>query len=477
MDFARRIVIRVSRHPISDVVVVLPGILGSTLERNGVPIWSPSAGAVLRAIVTFGGNVKSLTLPSGIGDQHPSDGVRPMGLMPDLHLLPGIWTANIGYDRLLRWLTSHFTLQVPDPSQPERVPNLLPVAYDWRLSNRFNGRRLKGIVEPALERWRSLGGEKAEARLIFLCHSMGGLVARWYIEREGGDETTRKLVTIGTPHRGALTAAEQLVNGVEKGIGPLKVELTDFLRSLPSVYELLPQYACLQSGDGLATISESPLPLDGTLLGDAIAFHSELDATHPAQGSRYDLHPIVGTRQPTDTTAVLTGGKIKSSRKIGEMEEGGDGTVPRLSATPKALRPDSPTIRTVPDQHLGIHSNQAVLDELEGILTARPVIHRKSGGVEIGLDTESLLLAGTPLVVRVKVGNEEPVGLMAELLDEGGRIRQRKKLRLQGDGQGCRFDPPSAGAWCVRVVGIGAVASRVEPVQRTTLIWPEDLPS
>ena len=32
-------------------------------------------------------------------------------------------------------------------------------------------------------------------------------MARWYVEREGGGALTRKLITIGTPHRGAVAAA------------------------------------------------------------------------------------------------------------------------------------------------------------------------------------------------------------------------------------------------------------------------------
>ena len=39
---------------IQDLVVVLPGIMGSTLAKNGKPVWSPSAGSVLTAIRTFG---------------------------------------------------------------------------------------------------------------------------------------------------------------------------------------------------------------------------------------------------------------------------------------------------------------------------------------------------------------------------------------------------------------------------------------
>ena len=37
-------------------------------------------------------------------------------------------------------------------------------------------------------------------------HSMGGLVARHYIQRHGGDRRVKSLVTLGTPHHGTPTA-------------------------------------------------------------------------------------------------------------------------------------------------------------------------------------------------------------------------------------------------------------------------------
>jgi len=459
------------RLEVRDLVVVLPGILGSTLARDGQEAWAPSAGVVWRAIRSFGASIQSLTLPADLGDDHPGDGVEPLALMPDLHLLPGLWSANIGYSRLLDWLTQRFTLVPPDPKDPAKPANLLPFAYDWRLSNRYNARRLRAVVEPALERWRALAEANREARLIFICHSMGGLVARWYVEREGGAALTRKLITIGTPHRGAVAALQQLVNGLEKSVGPLRLDLTRFARSLPSAHQLLPQYACLETGAGLAPISAVALPgVNPALVADAVAFHAALDA---APASAYDLHPIVGTRQPTPTTARLVGERIETSEQIEGAREGGDGTVPRLSAAPKALNPDDPRLRYAPDQHLGLHSHQAVLDELEGVLTARPVIHRGLAGPEIGLRTEPLLLLGEPLVVWADLAASKPLGLMAALLDEGGRVVERRKLRVEGTGQGCVFQPPRAGAWQVRVgAARGSEGAMTTPVSAVSLVCP-----
>lgn len=104
--------------PPADLVVVLPGIMGSTLAQHGSLVWAPSAGAVLHAIGTFGRSIRQLQLPDGIGDDHPGDGVEPVALMPDLHVLPGIWAPLKGYDRLLHRLRG---LGLPHRRPPRRA--------------------------------------------------------------------------------------------------------------------------------------------------------------------------------------------------------------------------------------------------------------------------------------------------------------------------------------------------------------------
>jgi triacylglycerol esterase/lipase EstA (alpha/beta hydrolase family) len=47
--------------------------------------------------------------------------------------------------------------------------------------------------------------EKCE-RVDIVAHSLGGVVARYYIERLGGDKMIARLVTIGSPHQGTIIA-------------------------------------------------------------------------------------------------------------------------------------------------------------------------------------------------------------------------------------------------------------------------------
>jgi hypothetical protein len=446
-----------------DLVVVLPGIMGSTLARDGKAVWAPSAGAVVRAVLRFGRDIKRLQLPAGVGDDHPGDGVEPVGLMPDLHVLPGLWSANIGYGVLVEWLRTTHAL---DDGQ------LLPFPYDWRLSNRYNGRRLGTVVEPALERLRARGGPFADAKVTFIAHSMGGLVARWYIECEGGWAITSKLITLGTPFRGALNALDQLVNGVRKGIGPLKLELTPFARSLPSVHQLLPEYACIEGPGGLLRTTETSLPdLEGAMVADAMAFHTHLDDAAAARGvDAFDLHPLVGIRQPTRTTARLIGGVVETVLTIDGNDEAGDATVPRLSAAPKSVEPDSSILRFIADQHGSLQSNRAVLDELDGVLTANPVVHRDLPPVQVGIDVEELLLAGEPIVVHA-VHQSRDALLGATLLDERGVVVAKAPLVAASDGPRVTLPAQPPGAYQVVVDDVDEASGRVSPVTAPLLVW------
>jgi pimeloyl-ACP methyl ester carboxylesterase len=43
-------------------------------------------------------------------------------------------------------------------------------------------------------------------RVHVVGHSLGGLISRYYVQRQGGDRRVESLVTLGTPHRGSLWA-------------------------------------------------------------------------------------------------------------------------------------------------------------------------------------------------------------------------------------------------------------------------------
>lgn len=453
----------------TDLVVVLPGIMGSTLTQNGTPVWSPSAGSVLRAVRTFGRQVKALQLPDGIGDYHPGDGVKPGELMPDLHLLPGLWTPVRGYTPLIRRLEKvGFRRPSTDPDGP--AGNLILFPYDWRLSNRYNGHLLGTVVEPALERWRAQGGQFADAKVCFVCHSMGGLVARWYIAH-GGAAQTRKLVTLGTPYRGAARAVQQLVDGVTTAIGPLSFDFTDFARSLPSLYQLLPSYACVTADEDVVALADIPtVPvLDTARLADSARFFADLETAEALNpGFAAIRHPITGTSQTTASTVKITAGEIELIDLYRGADLAGDGTVPAVSG-PKGLALDDNTLRHIADKHGNLQRNAAALDEVEAILLARSIVPKAGNMVDLRVDAPELVPLGQDVTVTVHVPDGGPAVKVA-LVDETGAVVAVQRPRLAGTALKTTFTSLYPGAYGIETTGLSPTHP-VEPVSSDLLVW------
>lgn len=64
---------------------------------------------------------------------------------------------------------------------------------------------------------RRPGTRTKDAKLILVGHSMGGIVARCFLEALEGWKDTLAQITFGTPHRGSINALDTLVNWVRKG--------------------------------------------------------------------------------------------------------------------------------------------------------------------------------------------------------------------------------------------------------------------
>jgi hypothetical protein len=412
-----------AKEPIGDVVVVLPGILGSALEKDGRTLWDMSAGAALRALVTLGRSVKDLTLDGDDPDADDlGDGVRPTRILPDLHLLPGLWKID-GYGAMTKGLRSRFDLKEDE--------NYFEFAYDWRRDNRVAARRLRRESHRWLKDWRRQSGND-DARLVLLAHSMGGLVARAFLELEEGWADTRTLVTFGTPHRGSLNAADFIANGFRKRLGPLTlVDLTLMLRSLTSVYQLLPTYPCIDDGGGpLRRPAETNgFPhLDLARAGEALAFHRAIEkavADHEKDSAYLDgrprLEPIVGTDQPTSNAGKVAGDKLAISQSIDGDRLLGDGTVPRPSAYPPEWA-DAGNAVFSGQPHASIHNEKPVLDHVGGLITATTLdLGRfRKPEIRLGLVTDDVWEQHQGAEVTVETNEpEEPVTVIVTEADSG----------------------------------------------------------
>jgi hypothetical protein len=232
-------------HPVDDVVVLVPGILGSRLERDGRPIWGASA--VAHALIDPEG-----TLGLQRSGYEPDPDVKAVGLVGRLSQFPGLCAID-AYDRLVELLQRRFALD---------ETNFAPFADDWRLSCAVNAALLAQRVGPLLEARRR---SHRDAQLVFVCHSIGCLVVQHFTDVAGGGADTKEVITLGTPFRGAAKAVGVLSAGWPRHVPGIRSRFRRLAATLPSVYELLPRYHAVIDGGrrrrlGPADLPEGPTP-------------------------------------------------------------------------------------------------------------------------------------------------------------------------------------------------------------------------
>ncbi|MFI0511505.1 esterase/lipase family protein [Streptomyces sp. WSLK1-5] len=147
----------------------------------------------------------SLPTPEEGGAQLPAEA------KPPVVLLHGFIDNRSVFVLLRRSLAQHGREQIESL-------NYSPLTCDIRAAAELLGRHIEGICERT-------GSERVDV----VGHSLGGLIARYYVQRLGGDARVRTLVTLGTPHSGTrvvpLANAHPIVRQMRPG-SELLEELT-----------------------------------------------------------------------------------------------------------------------------------------------------------------------------------------------------------------------------------------------------------
>jgi hypothetical protein len=400
------------------MVVLLPGITGSVLQKDGKDVWAISGQAAWGWLRSLGDSLQDLAL---VGDD--PGGIVAARVMPDAHVVPGLVKVD-GYSATAKMVTETFDI-VRGSIWDAWPANFIEFPYDWRLDNRINAQRLAELVSDRLPQWRKHTGN-TDAGIIFLAHSMGGLVVRYFLEVLEGWRDCRALITFGTPYRGSLNAVNFLTNGYKR----LFMDLSEVMRSFPSMYQLLPIYRALRIGEDYVRVAEAAnVPgIHRARAQDALAFHREIEAKvneHRRDpdylDKGYAIVPVVGTRQPTLQSAVLAGGRVTAGPElpswIDPLLADGDGTVPRASAIPIELS-DAYRDSFVPERHGSLQCNRSVLDDVRGRLEQMQVrgLRAVRGPEEspaaaerpaIALDLDDLYVAGEPVTLRARLVNTQ----------------------------------------------------------------------
>lgn len=376
-------------------VIVIPGILGSKLRDSstGRVVWGAFSGGYADPGTADGARLVALPMLEGaplrdLRDEVVPDGVLdrvkinviglPLELNAYLNILATLGVGGyrdelLGRAGAIDYGPAHFTCFQFD--------------YDWRRDLVENAQRLHAFIEDRrayiqAELSKRYGGRDRAVKFDIVAHSMGGLLARYYLQYGNADlpadgtlppvtwmgaSNVARVVMVGTPNAGSVKALLQLIEGAT--ITPILPRYSGaVVGTMPSVYQLLPRTrhqtvvdasASARSIDlldpvvwerfgwGLASPRQNrvlmqlmPDVADSSVrrrialdhqrkcLARAKQFHAALDVpAPPAPG--LELFLFAGDSVPTDAIAHVN---TRSGRIEKLTRAPGDGTVLRTSA-------------------------------------------------------------------------------------------------------------------------------------------------
>ncbi|MFE9772506.1 esterase/lipase family protein [Streptomyces sp. NPDC005931] len=139
----------------------------------------------------------------------------PVEAKPPVVLLHGFIDNRSVFVLLRRSLAQHGRTRIESL-------NYSPLTCDIRIAAELLGRHIEEVCERTGSRQVDVVG-----------HSLGGLIARYYVQRLGGDTRVRTLVTLGTPHAGTRVAPLANAHPIVRQMRPGSPVLEELARPAP----------------------------------------------------------------------------------------------------------------------------------------------------------------------------------------------------------------------------------------------------
>lgn len=312
-------------------VVVVPGFAGSNLWSGTEKIW-PSRGALMN--------------PDVMRCDEPLDA---RGLVDEVMIIPGLMKQD-RYSSLINYLKESL--------QYESGKDLLEFGYDFRQDNRVSARQLAA----AIDRW------KVSAPITLIAHSMGSLIARYFLECLGGKSKVERVIFLGGPHMGTPYAFTTLLTGPNLlPLGLMNARLRALLATYPSWYQLLPTYAFASDQRSALDVLMDETWLEESrrpMLRDARRFRAELGTSCSVPSVcvfGYDIKTVTSVAVERDERGTCRKANFVVTRR-------GDGTIPEVSSLLKGSE-----IHPVRQHHGSLHGDSDVKMRLKLELMREPV--------------------------------------------------------------------------------------------------------
>jgi hypothetical protein len=229
---------------------------------------------------------------------------------------------------------------------------------------------------------------------------------------------------------------------------------------MPSVYELMPQYACLDTPEGMRTLTPADLSgfdLDLDLMSRARGVHDALAAAE----NNSSLRAQVGVAQPTLQSMRITDGEPSFHYSVAGADRQGDGTVYRDAAAPADCVPDY-----VAQRHGRLAATDECLEYLRAVLTETRL--GPPMGTAIGMDLPDVVQAGHSFTVDILAAGQQPVSCALRDADTGDEV-DNCLARPSGDRQAASLTAHRTGIYVVEATGSGAT-----PVAETVVAIAPD---
>lgn len=443
-----------------DAVVVIPGIMGSSLAIDGRPIWG---------FERLGWYVRSWS-GNALQDLHLTEAEREgqYGRVTATGLL-----QLPAFAPFLNGLEPYTDLVKAIQAVVYDDAAVLEFPYDWRLPVSYNAGLLAEAAERHLTTWRTHPAYEAgrkqrpnrrPPRLVLVAHSMGGLLVR-HLPPE---LDVRAVVTLGTPWDGAVKAADMLNTGEGAPVRFPRDKLRAMVRTLPGLYDLLPAYRCV---DPLTNADPRRLTVD-----DLVAIGGDQDLAEAAlpfqDGSARVALPwphtaVVGTSQPTASTMSIANGTVTTYETsfvpgdddaferhgdgvLVRVTPGGDTTVPLNSGEPV----DTP-YSVLPQHHGPLAKSKEGLEAVRHVILRKSVGGRRLGTGDLGLGVPDVVEPGEPWLVSVH-GADAPLDVRVEVTEEDGpTVADVPRPFRENGGIAARVRSLPPGIYCVSVDGAG----------------------